>query len=84
MKILTPGQHLKNRLDALGLSPSDFAEHIGCNLEVLCALIQGKIPLTPRLAKSIAKAFSDSPLTWMTYQTVQDLINAPEPSCESL
>lgn len=73
----TPGEILlKEYLEPAGISPTDFAKHIGLATSTLSRLIDGKTKLTIRTAYRLAKATKTTVEFWVNLQQAIDLAEA--------
>ena len=73
----TPGEILlKEYLEPAGISPTDFAKHIGMATSTLSRLIDGKTKLTIRTAYRLAKATKTTVEFWVNLQQAIDLAEA--------
>lgn len=72
-----PGRTIKDGcLDALGLSVTDAAEHLGVARHTLSRLLNGHSGISPDMAIRLEKAgWSDAGL-WLRLQTAYDLAQA--------
>lgn len=76
-KLSTPGEILlKEYLEPAGISPTDFAKHIGMATSTLSRLIDGKTKLTIRTAYRLAKATKTTVEFWVNLQQAIDLAEA--------
>lgn len=73
----TPGEILlKEYLEPAGISPTDFAKHIGLATSTLSRLLDGKSKLTIRTAYRLAKATKTTVEFWVNLQQAIDLAEA--------
>lgn len=75
--IFHPGEFLKDALDELGWSQTEFAEVIGRAPRVVNEIILGKRAITPDTAKEIAAALGTSAQYWLNLETAFQLAKAP-------
>ena len=69
-----PGVILQEEfLDALGISQSDFAKHLGVSYQRINELINGKRGITADTAWLLSQAFGNSAEFWMNLQMTCDL-----------
>ncbi len=73
-----PGEILKELyLDELGMSITDFADHIKVSRKAVSSIINGHKSVTPEMAVRFSKAFPNStPESWINLQRNFDLWNA--------
>lgn len=72
-----PGEILlKEYLEPAGISPTDFAKHIGLATSTLSRLLDGKTKLTIRTAYRLAKATKTTVEYWVNLQQAVDLAEA--------
>ncbi|MDI1227514.1 MAG: HigA family addiction module antitoxin [bacterium] len=68
-----PGELLaKDILPALGLNAKTFAAKLGVETRALNAVLKEKSPVTPDLAKKLAKTFGNSAQFWLNMQSNHD------------
>lgn len=60
-----PGDTIKETLDTIGLSESDFAKRIGWTREKLDNLIDGTLPITMETAKMLEQELGITSNFWM-------------------
>lgn len=68
-----PGEFLKEALDELGASQSEFARVIGVSPMRISHVVNGARPVTAELALLIGRAFGQSPQYWLNLQAAYDL-----------
>ena len=68
-----PGAFLKEALDELGTSQTEFARVIGVSPMRISHIINGARPVTAELALLIGRAFGQSPQYWLNLQAAYDL-----------
>lgn len=68
-----PGEFLKEALDELGTSQSEFARVIGVSAMRISHIVNGTRPVTAELALLIGRAFGQSPQYWLNLQAAYDL-----------
>ncbi|MEN6422830.1 MAG: HigA family addiction module antitoxin [Smithella sp.] len=71
-----PGEFLKEILDDLGMSQSEFARTIGLSSMRISHVIKGKRPVNAEMALLFGKAFGQSPQYWVNLQMAYDLKTA--------
>ena len=71
-----PGEFLKEILDDLGISQSEFARTIGLSPMRISHVIKGKRPVNAEMALLFGKAFGQSPQYWINLQMAYDLKTA--------
>ncbi|MDF3025261.1 MAG: higA [Alphaproteobacteria bacterium] len=73
-----PGALLaKDILPALGLDAKTFAAKIGVDTRTLNAVLKEKAPVTPDLAKKLAKTFGNAAQFWTNMQNNHDGVQPP-------
>lgn len=72
----TPGEMLKDELDARGLTQKEFAEIIGRPPQAISEIINAKKSVTPEMALLLSEALGTSPEFWTNLQTQHDLFKA--------
>jgi addiction module HigA family antidote len=68
-----PGEYLTEILAELGVSQSDFARGVGISAMRVSHIINGKRPVTAKLALLFSRAFEQSPEYWLNLQSAYDL-----------
>ncbi|MAK65874.1 MULTISPECIES: HigA family addiction module antitoxin [unclassified Methylophaga] len=68
-----PGEVLAQRLEAVGVSPTELARQLGVPANRITQIINGKRGITSDSALRLAHWFSDSPQFWMNLQALYDL-----------
>ena len=68
-----PGEFLKEALNELGASQSEFARVIGVSAMRISHIVNGTRPVTAELALLIGRAFGQSPQYWLNLQAAYDL-----------
>ena len=73
-----PGTILKELyLDELGISITDFAEHIKVSRKAISAIVNGRKGVTPEMAMRFSRAFPNTtPESWVNLQRNYDLWHA--------
>ena len=64
----TPGEYLKDELDARGWTQTQFARIIGRPIQVVNQIIKGRKSVTPETAAAIAAALGTSAELWMNLE----------------
>lgn len=75
--IFHPGEFLRDALDELGWSQTEFAEVIGRAPRVVNEIVLGKRAITPETAKEIAAALGTSAQYWLNLETAFQLAKSP-------
>lgn len=68
-----PGEFLKDALDDLGWSQTEFAEIIGKKPNVVSEIITGRRMITPETAREIAAALGTSAQYWLNLESAYQL-----------
>lgn len=68
-----PGEVLAQRLEAVGVSPTELARQLGVPANRITQIINGKRGITGDSALRLAHWFGDPPQFWMTLQVRCDL-----------
>lgn len=68
-----PGEILAQRLEAVGVSPTELARQLGVPANRITQIINGKRGITGDSALRLAHWFGDAPEFWMTLQARCDL-----------
>jgi len=76
---------LKEFLEPLNLTQTQFSKHVGLSLQTVNEIIKGKRGITPETAWLFSKLFGTSPEFWMNLQMNYDLTSRkPEIKLKSL
>lgn len=80
-EVFSPGEYLKDELDARGWTQLEFAEIIGRSPRLVNEIIAGKRGITPSTAKEIAAALGTTALFWLNLESTYQLRNGePAPA----
>ena len=69
----SPGEFLKDEIEARGWSQVDLAEILGRNARLVSEIINGKRSVTPETAVGLADAFGTSAQLWMNLESAWQL-----------
>ena len=72
-----PGEILKDELEELDLSPSEFAKHLSLSVDQFSSILSGTNRITVAIAKELAKYFGTTAQFWLNLQMFFDLKTAP-------
>ena len=73
-----PGKHLKNELDARGVSVDAFAVEVDIDSKIIAAIISGEQHIDSSLADRLGSALGVSSAFWINLQNNYDeWLNAP-------
>lgn len=73
----TPGEILAEEfLEPLGMSQTQLAAHLGCDIKVVNRIVNGRSAVTASMALRLAAAFDTSPEFWLNAQKAVDLYRA--------
>ena len=78
MRLIHPGEILKEELNSLSMSPSALAQHIGVPPNRICAIVNGRRSITADTALRLSQCFGTSPEFWMNLQTSYEIKLARE------
>ncbi len=74
-----PGVHLREAvLPDLGLGKAEFARRINISRQHLYDILNGKQPITPKVAASLGKALGNGPGLWLKLQAAYDTWDAEQ------
>ena len=68
-EVFSPGEYIKDELEARGWTQSDLAEILGRSRPKINELINGKRAITIQTAKELAAAFGTSAQVWLNLET---------------
>jgi HTH-type transcriptional regulator/antitoxin HigA len=72
-EVFSPGEFIREELEARGWTQGDLAEIMGRPVQVVNGIVLGKKIITPRTAQELAAAFGTSAEMWMNLQTAYSL-----------
>ena len=70
---VTPGEILKEELDARGWTQTDFAEILGRPIQAINEIISGKKAVVPATAVELSRAMGTSPEFWLNLESAYRL-----------
>ncbi len=71
-----PGVLLKDNIETLGISVTEFAFKLGISRQIVSKIINKRAGISVEMALKLAKAFSTTPEFWINMQTQYDLAQA--------
>ena len=71
-----PGILLKDNIDTLGISVTEFAFKLGVSRQIISKIINKKSGISTEMALKLAKAFNTTPEFWLNMQQKYDLAQA--------
>jgi antitoxin HigA-1 len=72
-----PGEILREEfLEPMSLSQRQLADHIGCDVQVVNRIVNGRSAITAEMALKLGAAFRTSPEFWLNAQKAVDLHRA--------
>ena len=76
-KPTSPGEILNEEfLKPLGLSQTELAKHIDCDVKVINRIVNGHSGISASMALKLGAAFDTTPDFWMNAQKAVDIYNA--------
>jgi HTH-type transcriptional regulator/antitoxin HigA len=72
-EVFSPGEYLRDEIEARGWTQSEFAEIIGRPPGLVSDLIRGRRGITPATAKELAAALGTSPMFWLNLDSAYQL-----------
>lgn len=73
----TPGEILSEEfLKPLGMSQTELASHIGCDVKVVNRIVNGRSSVTAEMAIRLGAALRMSPEFWLNAQQAVDIFHA--------
>jgi addiction module HigA family antidote len=78
-EVLTPGDHLREELEARGWTQGQFALILGRPLQSVNQIINGRKRITVETAKEIGLALGTGPEVWLNLENIYRLYMTPEP-----
>jgi len=82
--VLQPGKVLAQRLEAVGVSPTELARQLGIPANRITQIINGKRGITGDSAQWLAQWFGDTPQFWISLQVQSDLEQAEAESGQGI
>ena len=76
MKPVHPGEILRDELDAIGLSPQEFANELDVGRNMVDLILAGKQDLNEDSALRLARYFGTTPQMWLNLQKTWELRTA--------
>ncbi len=67
-----PGEELLEILNELNISAEAFAQATGMSADLVNRLIEARHPITPDIAKRVAKELDMTPESWLHLQLLHD------------
>lgn len=71
-----PGVLLKDNIEMLNISVTEFAFKIGVSRQIISKIINLKAGISVEMALKLSKAFSTTPEFWINMQVAYDLAQA--------
>ncbi|EKE03969.1 MAG: XRE family plasmid maintenance system antidote protein [uncultured bacterium] len=71
-----PGILIKDNIETLGLSVTEFALKLGVSRQIVSRIINQKAGVSVEMALKLAKAFNTTPEFWLNMQQKYDLAQA--------
>jgi len=71
-----PGILIKDNIDTLGISITEFAFKLGLSGQIVSRIINQKAGISVEMALKLVKAFNTTPEFWINMQTQYDLVQA--------
>lgn len=65
---IAPGEHLKEKLDEMGMSAEQFSKESGLPVEAVELLFVGKLPVTTSLAVKLEEITQMPARLWMNFE----------------
>ncbi len=84
MRGVHPGEILKDELDELGVTPTEFARQIDVPPNRISQIISGKRSITGDTALRLGHWFGMDPQFWLNLQTQFDLLAAEHQTGEAI
>lgn len=78
-EVFSPGDHLREEMDARGWSQAELAEILGRPAAAVSEIINGKRAITPTTAKELSAAFGTTPMLWLNLEARYQINRAAEP-----
>jgi HTH-type transcriptional regulator/antitoxin HigA len=64
-RVPAPGQILHREIEARGWTQKDLADKMGLDKQTLGQIVNGRQPITPKVARQLAAALGTSPDLWL-------------------
>ena len=84
MRAVHPGAVLKNELEELGITPTEFARQIDVPANRVSQIIAGKRGITGDTALRCGHWFGTDPQFWLNLQAQWDLVQAEQETGEAI
>ena len=68
-----PGEYIREEAEARGWSPSDLADILGYERNVISDLLTGRRSVSPQMAKALGDAFGTGAQVWLNLQAAYRL-----------
>ncbi len=80
-EVFSPGEYLRDELEARGWTQEEFAEILGKSIKQVNEVLQGRSTITPPFAQALGAALGTSAELWLNLDNAYRLANAePVPS----
>ena len=79
-----PGQHLREELDAIGMSAAELSRQLGVPTNRVTGILNGQRSITGDSALRLAHFFGTSPEFWLNLQSLYDLRLAQKKAGKSI
>ena len=76
MRAVHPGRVLRDELEELGMTPTEFARQIAVPPNRIARIVAGKPPITGDTALRLGHWFGADPQLWLNLQSQYDLAQA--------
>jgi antitoxin HigA-1 len=68
-----PGEILRDELEALGMSATRFAHHLGVTPNAITRILNGEHDITAKMALRLSRVFGTSEQYWLNLQGIYDI-----------
>lgn len=83
-RVLHPGYHIKEYIDALGITQDEFAKRTGISMNQLSLLLSYKASITPDIALKLSSIMGINMEFWLRLQSKYDTYLASKKELEGM
>lgn len=83
-EVFTPGEFIRDELEARGWSQTHLAAILGCSLHLVNEILSGQRAITPEMARGLGEAFGTDPQFWLNLESAYRLSLVPSKDAERI